>query len=70
MTKCRTLDGMSLEEALADNQKRMNKLSGKTRTEKVIESLDNHPNKREVLQLARQQLEDIHNTTIIKTTNV
>lgn len=70
MTKCRTLDGMSLEEALIDNKERMAKRSKPTRAEKVIESLDEHPFKMEVLQLARMQLEDLHNTkTIASETN-
>ena len=70
MTKCTTLDGMSLKEALIDNQERMNQSSKKSRGQMVIESLNDHPHKREVLQLARQQLEDLHNTTTIETSNV
>lgn len=70
MTKCTTLDGMSLKEALINNQERMKQPSKKTRGEMVIESLNDHPHKREVLQLARQQLEDLHNTTTIDSPNV
>ena len=69
MTKCRTLDGMSLEEALINNQQRRNKAQQPTRVDRLIDNLDTHPHKREVLLLAKEQLLDLQNTTTINSPN-